>query len=160
MNNISAGILMYRIMNRIPEVMLCHAGGLHNRHRDEWGIPKGMQDPEDRNHIGTAIREFGEETGYRISFTDNLYHFDPLPAVRSGSGKMVLSFAWKPETNIDISKFYSNKCEYPIGSGIMIPEIDCYRWFTIPEAYEKIYKYMQPLLRELENIIESKRASE
>lgn len=148
--NISAGLLMYRIRDNQLQVMLCHAGGSHNAHRDEWGIPKGRQDEGDRNHLGTAIREFAEETGHMFRFVDELYNFRPLPAVKSGSGKLVLSFAIRRD--MDISGFKSNLCEYPEGTGIMIPEVDMYKWFDISEAYQKIYKYMKPLLKELENL--------
>jgi predicted NUDIX family NTP pyrophosphohydrolase len=67
MAKLSAGILLYKIVDGSREVMLVHPGGPFWKNKDvgAWSIPKGEflpgQDP-----LKTAKREFKEETGRAI----------------------------------------------------------------------------------------------
>lgn len=64
MIQLSAGLVLYRRKPRL-ELFLVHPGGPFFRGKDEgaWSIPKGeVEDGDDA--LGTAKREFGEETGF------------------------------------------------------------------------------------------------
>jgi predicted NUDIX family NTP pyrophosphohydrolase len=149
----SAGILLYRKNDRIPEVLLVHPGGPFWKNKDlgVWSIPKGeFIDPE--QPLETAKRELLEETGIVMSGSAH-----ELIPVKQGSGKMV--YAWAVEQDVDASNISSNSfdMEWPPKSGKMksFPEIDKAGWFTIAEAKHKIVAGQLPFLTELENFIYS-----
>src|SRR5256886_17422511 len=60
----SAGLLLYRVRDRGPEVLLVHPGGPFWKRRDDgaWSIPKGEIEPGE-TAIEVARREFQEELG-------------------------------------------------------------------------------------------------
>src|SRR4051794_26370461 len=60
----SAGILLYRLADGEPEVLLVHPGGPFWTKKDEgaWSIPKGEPD-EGEELLDAALRELGEELG-------------------------------------------------------------------------------------------------
>ena len=63
---LSAGLLMYRLMEGAVEVLLAHPGGPYFVNKDDaaWTVPKG--EPEaDEDLLLTAQREFEEETGLK-----------------------------------------------------------------------------------------------
>ena len=144
----SAGILLYRIQNKNPEVFLVHPGGPFWIKKDEgaWSIPKGEFE-DDEEPLAAAIREFEEETGIKISG-----EFIELSPIKQKSGKAV--YAWAVEGNIDPSKIKSNEfeIEWPPKSGKMrsFPEIDKAAWFKLTEAKKKILEAQSTLIRELE----------
>ena len=146
----SAGILAYKIENKILEVFLVHPGGPFWAKKDAgaWSIPKGEFDDEDP--LDAAKREFEEETGIRISGD-----FLELTPVKQKSGKIV--YAWAVEGNIDPAKIKSNEfeIEWPPRSGNMktFTEIDKGAWFNLTEAKKKILEAQSPLLDELKNKI-------
>jgi len=131
----SAGILLYRFLQKKLQVMLVHPGGPFWKNKDEgaWSIPKGEFTDEDP--VMAARREFTEETGIEISG-----NFLELSAVKQKSGKLIFGFAL--EHDIDTSKIKSNsfEIEWPPKSGkkTSFPEIDRAAWFTPDEAKEKI----------------------
>src|ERR1700712_4702287 len=98
----SAGILLYRIIKKKPEVLLVHPGGPFWKNKDEgaWSIPKG-EFTDDEEALDAAKREFKEETGFHCSGD-----FKALSPVKLKSGKMV--YAWALEKNIDPEKIKSN----------------------------------------------------
>src|SRR6187551_1893957 len=123
----SAGILLFRIKNDIPEVLLVHPGGplWQNKDKGIWSVPKGEFDSEDP--LEAAKREFTEELG--ISIDGN---FIELGTLKQKSGKLV--FAWALKGDFDTAKTKSNffNLEWPPKSGIIkqYPEIDRAEWFT------------------------------
>lgn len=143
----SAGILLYRINNKILEVLLVHPGGPFWKNKDAgaWSIPKGEFD-ENEDALQAAQREFEEETGIAIDGD-----FIPLSPVKQKSGKIV--YAWALEKDIDTTNIQSNffEMEWPPRSGKkqQFPEVDRGAWLTIPEAKEKINPYQVALLEEL-----------
>ena len=145
----SAGILLYRIKNKLPEVFLVHPGGPFWANKDggAWTIPKGEFD-EDEDPLDAAKREFKEETGTKISG-----EFIELNPIRQKSGKIVL--AWAVEGDIEPTKIISNEfeMEWPPRSGKMkrFPEIDKASWFNLTEAKQKIIPAQSFLIEELEN---------
>lgn len=149
----SAGILLYRIKNKKPEVFLCHPGGPFYKNKDtaSWTIPKGEFDSSEEP-LSAAIREFKEETGQEVKGA-----FKPLRPVKYKSGKIV--YAWAVEGEIDADAIKSNvfPLEWPPKSGkyIEIPEVDRGEWFSIQIAKEKIIPALSALLSDLlDNVIQ------
>jgi predicted NUDIX family NTP pyrophosphohydrolase len=148
----SAGILMYRIREHGPEVLLVHPGGPFWRKKDlgAWMIPKGEIDREGEEPLVVAVREFQEETG-----AEPAGPFLPLAPIRQKGGKVV--HAWACEGDLDADAIRSNtfSMEWPPGSGktAEFPEVDRAAWFTIDEAKAKILPSQIPLLEELERML-------
>lgn len=153
----SAGILLYRIKNKTPEVFLCHPGGPFFKNKDlgAWTIPKGELDANE-DPLTAAKREFKEETSQEING-----EFIPLQPVKYKNGKIV--YAWALEGEIDPSALSSNYCsiEWPPRSGkhIEIPEVDKGEWFTMEKAKEKILPALSPLLDDLQKKQFNKKAA-
>ena len=145
---ISAGLLMYRINNKEPEVFLVHPGGPFFKSKDlgAWTIPKGMVE-KNEDYLQAAIREFNEETGIKPEGT-----FQPLGMIKQLSGKIV--YAWAIEKNIPANYILKSnlfEMELPKGSGkkVNYPEIDKAEFFTLPEAQQKIIKAQLPFIERL-----------
>lgn len=136
MSKKSAGILLYRIKNNIPEVLLAHPGGPFwiNKDIGAWTIPKG-EFTDEEEPLQAAKREFKEETGADVSG-----EFMELTPVKLKSGKTV--FAWLLKGDMDATQIKSNTFElqWPPKSGIKktFPEIDKAQWFNTREARKKI----------------------
>lgn len=148
MHKKSAGILLYRISQAGPEVLLIHPGGPFWRKKDAgaWSIPKGEFD-EGEDPLHAAIRELHEETGIRVTGKDHI----PLAPVTQKAGKHIYAFAIQGDA--DPGKIKSNSFEmgWPPRSGRkqVFPEVDKAGWFTIAQAKEKINPAQAVLLDEL-----------
>ena len=149
----SAGILLYRIKNKITEVFLVHPGGPFWKNKDAgaWSIPKGeFTDEEDG--LVAAKREFEEETGVKLSG-----QFIQLKPIKQKGGKLV--YAWAVEGDIDADKIQSNsfKIEWPPKSGKIkeFPEVDKAGWFDLQEAVQKINPSQSAFIDELPELVES-----
>jgi len=147
----SAGILLYRFVNKQPEFFLVHPGGPFWAKKDAgaWSIPKGEFTDEDP--LQAAKREFEEETGIKPAFKN----YTALTPVKLKSGKKV--FAWAAEGNADELSVKSNvfNIEWPPKSGktIAVPEIDKAAWFVESVAMEKINAGQSALITELLRIL-------
>lgn len=136
----SAGILLYKFIDKTIYFLLVHPGGpfWKNKDLESWSIPKGeYTDGEDPLHA--AQREFQEETGFALE-VDSEDDFIALESVKLKSGKTVL--AWALEFDIDVTLVKSNEfeMEWPPKSGSMksFPEVDRAEWFQAAEALKKI----------------------
>src|SRR4051812_42845541 len=119
---LSAGLLVYRLVEGGLEVFLVHPGGPFWAAKDlaVWSIPKGEyalgEDP-----LAAALREFQEETGHTVSG-----QFQPLSPVKQPGGKVVS--AWAVQGDFDASVIVSNtfSMEWPPRSGKFqrFPEVD------------------------------------
>jgi predicted NUDIX family NTP pyrophosphohydrolase len=133
----SAGILLYRLAEGGPEVLLVHPGGPFWAKRDAgaWSIPKG-EHAEDEDPQACARREFREELGADLPEGA----LTALGEVRQKNGKVVA--AWTAEGDIDASAARSNTfaMEWPPRSGRRqeFPEIDRAEWFRVEQAREKL----------------------
>jgi predicted NUDIX family NTP pyrophosphohydrolase len=147
----SAGILLYRLGDAEPRVLLAHPGGPYFAKRDlgAWTIPKGMiadgEPPED-----AAIREFEEEMGWRP-----VGPLLPLGKVKQRSGKRVIGFALRSEETEEalLAKFSPGtfQMEWPPKSGAQVafPEVDRIAFFDVQEAQSKIIREQAPFLDRL-----------
>ncbi len=143
----SAGILLYRIKNGSPEVLLVHPGGPFwvKKDRAAWSIPKGEFSGEE-DPLDAAIREFYEETGITPEGP-----FESLGEIKQSGGKIV--HAWIARGECDPSGITSNtfEMEFPPKSGKIksFPEVDKAAWFTPEIAKEKIHRGQVPFIDRL-----------
>jgi predicted NUDIX family NTP pyrophosphohydrolase len=146
MARISAGILLFRLVDNQLEFFLVHPGGPFFKNKDEghWTIPKGEPNM-DEEISNCALREFREETGFSIS--GPMYELSP---VKQKGGKIV--HAWAMKGNVDASRLISNmfELEWPPKSGRMqqFPEIDKASWFIEGRAIQKINPAQQSFIKE------------
>jgi predicted NUDIX family NTP pyrophosphohydrolase len=143
----SAGIMLYRYVDGLPEILLAHPGGPFFAKKDlgAWSIPKGEFD-ETEEPLEAAKREFFEETGVVVEG-----EFITLTPIVQKGGKKV--FAWAVEQDLDPAAIKSNTfwLEFPPKSGKMIeiPEIDRAEWFPVKTALEKINSAQARLITQL-----------
>ena len=147
----SAGVLLYRLTDGAPQVLLVHPGGPYWEKKDTgaWSIPKGeFAAPEDG--LTAAQREFAEETGASLAGD-----FRALEPVKQPGGKVVC--AWALEGDFDPASLRSNTftIEWPPRSGTRasFPEVDRAAWFTLHEARRKIVRGQRVLISQLEALV-------
>lgn len=145
-----AGLLMYRIKDGHPEILLGHLGGPYFKNKDDgfWSIPKGLAN-DGEELLAAAKREFKEETGM-----DAVGEFAFIGTAKK-PGKTV-DF-WSFEGDCDLASLVSNTCmvEWPprTGKQIEIPEVDRYGFFTIEDAKVKAMRYQVPVIEMFETAI-------
>jgi predicted NUDIX family NTP pyrophosphohydrolase len=143
----SAGILLFRKSQHVPEFFLVHPGGpfFAKKNAGWWTIPKGEILPQE-DPLTAAIREFEEETGCLLKG-----EFTPLQPIRQKGGKQVL--CWAIEGDLDPETIVSNTfdLEWPPRSGKTktFPEIDKGGWFDLTEAGRLINEQQISFLEEL-----------
>ena len=148
MPKLSAGLLLYRVVDGELEVLIGHPGGPFWARKDDgaWSIPKGEY-TEGEDPWEVAQREFTEELGKTAPDGPRL-EFAPI---KQPSGKIITAFAVRGD--LDLEGTYSNTftLEWPKGSGNLkeFPEIDRVGWFSVPEARSKLLKGQRPLLDRL-----------
>ena len=144
----SAGILLYRFINKQPQVFLVHPGGPFFRNKDEgtWSIPKG-EFTEDEEALDAAIREFEEETG--LALTGDFIAIDPIT---QKGGKIVHAWAFEGECDASCIRSNNFQMEWPPRSGKFqtVPEVDRACFFRMTEAKQKINTAQAAFLEELE----------
>ena len=144
----SAGLLMYRRTDSGSlEVLLAHPGGPFWRGKDEgaWTIPKGEYD-EPEEPLAAAIREFGEETGFKVSPP-----FLALGEIVQKSGKRITAWAFCGDCDPAQLQCNSFEVEWPPRSGRRqsFPEIDRVEWLSLDAARAKINPAQCALLERL-----------
>jgi len=148
----SAGLLVYRLKNDQPEVLIAHMGGPFHGAKDagHWSIPKGEFNEGDDPKV-TAVREFGEELGKAVPEGD----WEELGSITYKNGKEV--FAWALEGDLDVAEIKSNtfELEWPPRSGKVqeFPEIDRAGWFSLPEAAGRLIPDQVIFLERLANLL-------
>jgi predicted NUDIX family NTP pyrophosphohydrolase len=148
----SAGILLHRSVDGVPEVLLVHPGGPFWARKDlgSWSIPKGELD-EGEDPRACAIREFAEETGTQPPAAA----LEDLGAVALKSGKLVLAFAVAGD--LDPASVRSNtfELEWPPRSGRLqsFPEIDRAGWFPLDDARARLNPAQAELVDRLEALL-------
>jgi predicted NUDIX family NTP pyrophosphohydrolase len=133
----SAGLLLYRSITPVLEVLLVHPGGPFYARKDAgvWSVPKGEYDPHE-DPWATALREFEEEIGQAPPTGEPL----DLGECTQKNGKVVRCFAI--EADVDVSDITSNtfEMEWPPKSGKRqaFPEVDRAEWMTVEEARTRV----------------------
>ncbi len=147
----SYGILLFRFRKERLEVMLVHPGGPIWAKKDYgvWSIPKGLPE-EHEKPLGTAKREFKEETGFEVDGK-----FIDLGELNQSSKKIV--HVWALEKDLDVASVVSNTftLEWPKNSGKVkeYPEVDKAGWFDLELAKKKIRKEQIGFIDRLVGII-------
>jgi predicted NUDIX family NTP pyrophosphohydrolase len=140
----SAGLLLYRLINSVPEVLLIHPGGPYWARKDNgaWSVPKGIIDVGE-DPLAAALRELTEETGAEAE--GDAVH---LGDFRQPSRKIVTVFA--VEGDFDLAHFHSNPftMEWPPKSGrrAEFPEADRAAWVPLDAAVPKLVPGQRPIL--------------
>lgn len=148
MAKLSAGLLLYRVVDNVVEVLLAHPGGPFWARKDDgaWSVPKGeYADGEDP--WAAAQREFGEELGAPPPIGPRL----DLTPVRQAGGKVVTAFAVRGDFDVADARSNTFTVEWPKGSGKVreFPEIDRVAWFPVVVARTKLLTGQRPLLDQL-----------
>lgn len=145
MPKLSAGLLLYRLVDGVVEVLIAHPGGPFWARKDagSWSIPKGEFDIGEEPWAA-AQREFGEELGLPVPAGPRV----DLGEVRQAGGKVVTAFA--VHADLDIGDAHSNtfELEWPKDSGRVreYPEVDRVAWVAVRTARVKLLKGQLPLL--------------
>ncbi len=143
----SAGILLYRMQDNVPEFFLVHPGGPFFVSKDQgwWTIPKGEVLPGEEL-LHTALREMKEETGYHC-----IGPFTALEPVVQKGGKKV--FCWAAPGTFDAKALVCNsfEMEWPPRSGKFksFPEVDKAGWFKAAEALTLINQAQKSFIIQL-----------
>ena len=145
--SITAGILMYYKFKDNLKVFLVHPGGPFWKKKDNWGIPKGHKDNNEKIK-DTAIREFEEETGIKVD--------KPIKFLGAFSSKNKNLFVWIMEKEWNgIIKSNEFELEWPAGSGIIkkYPEIDAGNWFNLNDAEKIIFNNQKDIIKKFKKTI-------
>jgi predicted NUDIX family NTP pyrophosphohydrolase len=148
----SAGILLYRLVDGEPQVLIVHPGGPFWARKDAgaWSIPKGEHSDDEDAQV-CALREFEEGTGTALSPSE----LADLGTVRQQSGKHVA--AWAVEGDLDADAIQSNtfEMEWPPRSGRTqsFPEVDRAGWFGLEEARAKLNPAQGEFLDRLRDLL-------
>jgi predicted NUDIX family NTP pyrophosphohydrolase len=135
----SAGVLLYRVVDDVVEVLIVHMGGPFWAHKDTaaWSIPKGEY-AEAEQPLDVARREFAEELGSPLPPGELL----DLGEIKQPSGKVIT--AWALDADFDATTAVSNTfaLEWPKGSGTMqeFPEVDRAEWYDVDTARTKLVR--------------------
>jgi predicted NUDIX family NTP pyrophosphohydrolase len=145
----SAGILLWRVRDGRPEVLLGHPGGPYFAKKDagHWSILKGEYGPGE-DPLAVARREFEEETGSAASEGAPT----ALGEVRQKGGKVVLAWALEGDLDPDVAVSNTFEMQWPPRSGrtAAFPEIDRVAWFDLATARDRIKETQRPFLDRLE----------
>ena len=154
MPKLSAGLLLYRLIDGELQVLIGHPGGPFWARKDDgaWSIPKGEY-TEGEDPWTVAQREFEEELGKKAPDGARI-EFDP---VKQPSGKVVTAFAVRGDLDLDGTFSNTFEMEWPKGSGTLreFPEIDRVGWFPVAQARPKLLKGQRPLLDRLMSALEA-----
>jgi predicted NUDIX family NTP pyrophosphohydrolase len=152
MKKTSAGLLVYRLKDGQPEVLIAHMGGPFHAKKDagHWSIPKGeYEESEDPKRV--ALREFEEETGQPVPKGE----LKDLGTIEQKNNKTVI--AWALEGDLDVSAVKSNtfSLEWPPRSGKIqeFPEIDSADWFSLRDAAPKLIPGQAQFLERLAKLL-------
>lgn len=121
----SAGLVPYRMTSDGLEILIAHPGGPFwaRKQVGAWTIVKG-EVPPGEDPLEAALREFTEETGWRIA---PAAHPLELGEVRQKAGKTIV--AWAVEADFDPNTLSSDSVTVNWrGREITFPEIDQVRW--------------------------------
>jgi len=144
----SAGLLLYRLRDGEPELLIAHMGGPFWARREQraWTIVKGEHGPEE-DPLDAARREFAEETGAPAPPGEVI----DLGEIRQSGGKRVRAFALEGEFDPETLRSNTFELEWPPRSGrtAEFPEIDRVRWCDAGTARRLLVAAQAQLVDEL-----------
>ncbi|MBX6391179.1 MAG: NUDIX domain-containing protein [Frankia sp.] len=144
----SAGLLVYRVVDGVLEVLIAHMGGPYWAKKDAqaWSIPKGEVD-EGEDLLAAAAREFGEELG--VAPPDGPW--TELGEFRQPNGKIVVAYAVAGELDPATTVSNTFEMEWPPRSGRIqsFPEIDRVAWVDAATARTKLVRGQIPVIDRL-----------
>jgi predicted NUDIX family NTP pyrophosphohydrolase len=150
-NQVSAGLLMYRMHDGELEVLLVHLGGPYWMRKDAgaWFVPKGGLE-EGEAELAAARREFQEETGMEPHEP-----FLELGSVYHKSGKRVVAWAFRGDGDPRELRSNTFRLEWPPKSGKFkeFPEIDRADFFSVAAAAKKMHPSEFALLQRLDDLL-------
>jgi predicted NUDIX family NTP pyrophosphohydrolase len=145
----SAGIVLHRVRDGVPEVLLVHPGGPFWAKKDAgaWSIPKGEYE-EGEDPRACALREFEEELGTPLPPGVELAE---LGTVKQSAGKVITAFGAAGDLDPEAIRSNTFTVEWPPRSGRMqeFPEVDRAEWFGLEQAREKLNPAQAELLDRL-----------
>ncbi|WP_156689180.1 NUDIX domain-containing protein [Mycobacterium sp. Marseille-P9652] len=148
MAKLSAGVLLYRTVDDVVEVLIAHPGGPFWARKDDgaWSIPKGEYADGD-DPWEAAQREFREELGLAVPAGPRT----DLGTLKQPSGKLVAAFAVRADLDVTDARSNTFSIEWPKGSGTMreFPEVDRVGWFPVAAARDKLLKGQRGFLDRL-----------
>jgi predicted NUDIX family NTP pyrophosphohydrolase len=132
----SAGLLVYKIVDKTCQVLLLHPGGPLYAKKDFWSIPKGELE-QDEDHLAAAYREFEEEVGVELPDVEPI----ELGSSKQKSGKV--DYIWAIAADITVGELPHDTftMEWPPRSGRIqeFVENDRAAWFTAAQAKDKVF---------------------
>lgn len=137
----SAGILLYRLVEDGTDVLVAHMGGPFWASKDEgaWSIPKGEYERGSASPLDAARREFREELGVDAPEVD----YAELGTFAYSSGKQVTIFVADGRA-FAASGFTFGEFElaWPPRSGKRqaFPEVDRAEWMPLDLARRRLVK--------------------
>jgi predicted NUDIX family NTP pyrophosphohydrolase len=141
----SAGIMLYKLTKKGPQVLLVHPGGPFWARKDAgaWSIPKGEFEAGEEP-LSAAQRECQEELGQSLPDGELI----DLGTVKLSSGKQIFAWALKGELDPKSVKSNTFELEWPPKSGKTetFPEVDKAAWFSLEAARIKLNKGQVPFI--------------
>jgi predicted NUDIX family NTP pyrophosphohydrolase len=150
----SAGLLLHRVRDGKPEVLLVHPGGPFWKRRDAgaWSIPKGEIE-EGEVAVDVARREFREELGQDPPAGELV----SIGSTRQAGGKVVHAWIARGDFDPDRIASVTFKMEWPPRSGNMreFPEVDVAGWFDLDSARQKMVPAQTVFLDRLTEVLKT-----
>jgi ADP-ribose pyrophosphatase YjhB (NUDIX family) len=140
---VTAGIFIIKD----DKILVCHST---NSPWIYWGVPKGLTEPGEEEKEA-ALREVYEESSLRLD-PKRVFYLG-LTKYKSRPKQMAAFYhILYPEENIDVSKL---RCTSMVvkEDGTSFPEVDKFKWITLPEAYKVLYKPQIDFLPQIEHIV-------
>lgn len=132
----SAGLIIYRLKDGQPKVLMAHMGTPWWAKKDTgaWTIPKGEVE-EGEEPLAAAKREFVEELGIQVPDGELI----KLGEIEQHNNKVVSAWAIEADPDINDIKSSEVEIEWPPRSGRRqkFPEIDRAAWLSLTEAAQK-----------------------
>lgn len=159
MPTLSAGLLLYRLVDGAVEVLIVHPGGPFWARKDDgaWSVPKGEYDTAE-DAWAAAQREFTEEIGLAPPAGPRT----DLGVFKQPSGKLITVFAVVADLDVAAARSNTFELEWPRGSGRrrQFPEVDRVGWFPVPQAHTKLLTGQRPILERLLAVVGAGGASD
>jgi 8-oxo-dGTP pyrophosphatase MutT (NUDIX family) len=144
----TAGIFLIRKDNKL---LIAHPTKLPE---NRWSIPKGgIEDGE--YPTDAAVREMFEEANVDVSTWTLMHNLEHVKLKYKEEEKLLVPFVlFEKQNNIDFGSF-EFKCNSNVPEEMGgFPEMDDFKWVTLDEAKEVLFKSQVKCVEEIERIIE------